>query len=168
MGSRKSPRSTVAGEYRDDKLVELDGPNCGHSLLGCGTSGSDCILAQSPGWDKEEGKNFLYIVGSIQALVNVAEVVLIFKQCDPPVRLWDSRVPGTCNMISVCSKVGFAQGSMVESNPPVAMTDLTLVGIGAAADFFLAFYPIHIIGRLQKMKLSTKIGLCLIMGGGLM
>lgn len=43
-----------------------------------------------------------------------------------------------------------------------------MTGIGAAADFFLAAYPIYIIGRLQMMKLSTKVGLCLIMGGGLM
>lgn len=50
------------------------------------------------------------------------------------------------------------------TNAPV----LIHIGIGAAADFFLAFYPVYIIGKLQLMKLSTKVGLCLIMGGGLM
>lgn len=45
---------------------------------------------------------------------------------------------------------------------------LTTPGIGAFSDFFLAGYPVYIIGRLQVMKLSTKVGLCLIMGGGLM
>ncbi|KAF7586329.1 hypothetical protein BBP40_009057 [Aspergillus hancockii] len=86
------------------------------------------------------GRNVLYVVGALQGLVNVVEVALILKQCDPVGRLWDPNIPGTCDMVVVCSQVGFLQGS-----------------IGAAADLFLAFYPIYIIGRLQQMKLSTKI-----------
>jgi hypothetical protein len=43
-----------------------------------------------------------------------------------------------------------------------------LLAIGAAADLFLAFYPVYLIGRLQQMKLSLRIGVCLVMGGGLM
>lgn len=35
-------------------------------------------------------------------------------------------------------------------------------------DLILAFYPLYIIGRLQQMKRSTKVSLCLIMCGGLM
>ncbi|CEO60460.1 hypothetical protein PMG11_05087 [Penicillium brasilianum] len=97
-----------------------------------------------------KSKYLLYSVGGIQALINFIEIVLIFKQCTPTAKLWDINLPGKCEMIEICSKVGFVQGS-----------------IGAAADFFLAAYPVYIIGRLQLMKLSTKIGLCLIMGGGL-
>ena len=41
-----------------------------------------------------------------------------------------------------------------------------MIGMGAFADFVLALYPILIIGRLQQMKLSMKIGLCVVMGGG--
>ncbi|KAJ5089737.1 hypothetical protein N7532_008421 [Penicillium argentinense] len=97
-----------------------------------------------------KSRYLLYAVGTIQALINIIEVGLIFRQCEPTEKLWDAEVPGTCDNVVICSQVGFAQGS-----------------IGAAADFFLAFYPIYIIGRLQLMKLSTKIGLCLLMGGGL-
>ena len=40
-------------------------------------------------------------------------------------------------------------------------------GIGAFADFFLALYPpAVIIGPLQQMRTSIKIGLCMVMGGG--
>ncbi|GJN77429.1 O-methyltransferase [Purpureocillium lilacinum] len=95
------------------------------------------------------GRWVLYLVGAAQGLINLGEVVLILRQCDPIQKLWDHNVPGTCDLVLVCSQVGFAQGS-----------------IGAAADVFLAFYPIYIIGSLQHMKLSLKIGLCLIMGGG--
>lgn len=41
-------------------------------------------------------------------------------------------------------------------------------GIGAASDIFLACYPVYIIGRLQQMRLSVKVGLCLLMSGGIM
>ncbi|KAJ5168552.1 uncharacterized protein N7482_004146 [Penicillium canariense] len=97
-----------------------------------------------------KSRYILYGVGGIQALINFIEIILIFKQCTPTEKLWDIDLPGRCDMIDICSKVGFVQGS-----------------IGAASDFFLAAYPVYIIGRLQLMKLSTKIGLCLLMGGGL-
>ncbi|KAJ5923774.1 hypothetical protein N7454_009019 [Penicillium verhagenii] len=99
---------------------------------------------------RSKGRYLLYAVGATQAIVNVIEVGLIFKQCTPTAKLWNSALPGTCDGIVICSQVGFAQGS-----------------IGAFSDFLLAGYPVYIIGRLQVMKLSTKVGLCLIMGGGL-
>ncbi|KAJ5716129.1 hypothetical protein N7493_008040 [Penicillium malachiteum] len=99
---------------------------------------------------RSRSRYLLYIVGATQAIINVIEIGFIFKQCSPTAKLWDNSLPGTCDGILLCSQVGYAQGS-----------------IGAFSDFFLATYPVYIIGRLQLMKLSTKIGLCLIMGGGL-
>lgn len=96
------------------------------------------------------GRWLLWAVGTLQGVINVVEVVLILKQCDPIQKLWDIHVPGTCDMIQICSQVGYLQGS-----------------IGAFADLFLAFYPVCIIAPLQQ-TLKVKIGLCLIMGGGLM
>lgn len=115
-----------------------------------------------------KSRYLLYFVGAIQAIINIIEVGLIFRQCTPTQKLWDFRIPGICDKVVICSQVGFAQGSMWKYPAIVHDTLLTCIGIGAAADFFLACYPIYIIGRLQLMKLSTKIGLCLIMGGGLM
>ncbi|KAK6389300.1 hypothetical protein LTR65_006880 [Meristemomyces frigidus] len=92
----------------------------------------------------------LYIVGGAQFLINTIEVALILNQCTPTEKLWDQSVPGTCDLITVCSKVGFLQGS-----------------IGAFSDLFLALYPpAVIIGPLQAMALRTKVILCIIMGGG--
>ncbi|KAE8353430.1 hypothetical protein BDV28DRAFT_157047 [Aspergillus coremiiformis] len=96
------------------------------------------------------GRIVLYTVGAIQGILNVIEVALILTQCDPIEKLWDSDLAGTCDNVLRCAQVGFLQGSM-----------------GAAADCFLAIYPMYIIGRLQHMKPSTKIGLCLTMSGGL-
>lgn len=53
----------------------------------------------------------LYAVGAAQALINTIEVALILNQCDPPQKLWDQSLPGTCGLIEVTSKVGFLQGS---------------------------------------------------------
>lgn len=99
---------------------------------------------------KSYGRWLLYLVGAAQGIINVVEVVLILQQCTPIQKLWDFEVPGTCNMIQICSQVGYLQGS-----------------IGAFADLFLAFYPIYIIGSIHQ-KWKVKLGLCLIMGGGLM
>ncbi|KAE8159855.1 hypothetical protein BDV40DRAFT_302867 [Aspergillus tamarii] len=115
------------------------------------------------------GRIVLYAVGAVQGIINVIEVALILKQCDPTEKLWNPAVVGTCDRVLICSQVGFLQGSMCMKNK--LSTEFKPInyylGIGAAADLFLAFYPVHIIGRLQQMKLSTKIGLCLIMSGGL-
>ena len=92
----------------------------------------------------------LYLVGGLQGIINIVEVVLILQQCQPIQKLWDPTITGTCDLIEICSKVGFLQGS-----------------IGAFADLLLAFYPIYIIGPL-KQKWKVKLSLCLIMGGGLM
>ncbi|GFG19125.1 hypothetical protein IFM61606_07874 [Aspergillus udagawae] len=96
-----------------------------------------------------KGRWALLTVGALQGLINVAEIGVIFHQCDPPQRLWDTDVPGTCSLIEICLYIGYAQG-----------------GIGAAADIFLACYPVYVIGRLQQMRLSVKVGLCLLMSGG--
>lgn len=92
----------------------------------------------------------LYFVGALQGLINVIEIVLILQQCSPIQKLWDTSIPGTCDLIEICSKVGFFQGS-----------------IGAFADLLLAFYPVYIIGPLNQ-KWRVKLSLCLVMGGGLM
>lgn len=61
---------------------------------------------------RSKGRYLLYAVGATQAIINVIEVALIFKQCTPTAKLWNSNLPGTCDGIVICSQVGFAQGSM--------------------------------------------------------
>jgi hypothetical protein len=58
-----------------------------------------------------KSKYLLYSVGGIQALINFIEIILIFKQCTPTEKLWDIDIAGKCDMIDICSKVGFVQGS---------------------------------------------------------
>ena len=59
----------------------------------------------------QKGRWLLYIVGALQGIINVVEVVLILKQCAPIQKLWNPSVQGTCDFIKICSQVGFLQGS---------------------------------------------------------
>lgn len=61
---------------------------------------------------RSKGRYLLYAVGTTQAMINVIEIGLIFRQCTPTAKLWDNNLPGTCDGIVICSQVGFAQGSM--------------------------------------------------------
>jgi len=94
------------------------------------------------------GRRLIYFVGCLQGVINVAEIILILRQCDPLPKLWDFSIPGTCGLVEICSKVGYLQGS-----------------IGVAADLILACYPVYIFMHLHR-ETRVKIGLCLIMGGG--
>lgn len=60
----------------------------------------------------------LFAVGAAQAMINTIEVILILNQCSPTQKLWDQSIPGTCNLIDICSKVGFLQGSRYTQAKP--------------------------------------------------
>ncbi|KAJ5351996.1 hypothetical protein N7452_000970 [Penicillium brevicompactum] len=91
----------------------------------------------------------LWLIGIVQAAIYGLSVGGIFKQCIPVEKLWDPSIPGTCKGIAASAVDGYVAG-----------------GIGAFSDFFLAAYPIFIIREIQHMKRATKIGICLILGGG--
>jgi len=95
-------------------------------------------------------KWLLYTVGAATTVVNVIEIGLIFRQCQPVAALWNATIKGDCSFIPTTTKVGYFQGS-----------------VGALADFTLALYPILIIGPLQQMRMTLKIGLCIVMAGGI-
>lgn len=114
-----------------------------------------------------KGRWVLYIIGFMQAAINVAEVILILHQCSPIEKLWNPSVEGKCNLIVLCSQLGFLQGSKLDIPRLLLSTFLMKLGIGVLADLVLAIYPIYLIGPLQHMKMSLKIGLCLILSGGI-
>ncbi|KAF7191067.1 hypothetical protein HII31_07582 [Pseudocercospora fuligena] len=93
----------------------------------------------------------LWIVGAAQAMVLFAHMIITICQCDPPRKLWDLQVPGKCNLQVFSQKFGYASGT-----------------VGAFADFYLAVYPaIFIIGPLMKLSPQMRVGICIILGGGL-
>lgn len=84
-------------------------------------------------------------------MVLFAHMIITICQCDPPRKLWDLQVPGKCNLQVFSQKFGYASGT-----------------VGAFADFYLAVYPaIFIIGPLMKLSPQMRVGICIILGGGL-
>ncbi|KAL8727833.1 MAG: hypothetical protein Q9181_005565 [Wetmoreana brouardii] len=92
---------------------------------------------------------FLYFIGISNVIINIDQMILILLQCSPSRKLWNPAIPGTCYHIHRTNHVGYFQGSWA-----------------AASDLALAVYPILVFWNLKISK-RVKIGLCLLMAGGL-
>lgn len=120
----------------------------------------------------------LWLIGIVQAAIYGLSVGGIFKQCSLVEKLWDPSIPGTCNGIAASAVDGYVAGGKYGFNccsvrlqfihtRKDRLTKRSLFQeVGAFSDFFLAAYPIFIIREIQHMKRATKIGICLILGGG--
>ena len=91
----------------------------------------------------------LWFIGISNVVINIDQAVLILLQCDPVGKLWNQTIPGTCYHIQRTEHVAYFQGSWA-----------------AASDLALALYPVLVFWKL-KISTKIKIGLCLLMGGGI-
>lgn len=104
------------------------------------------LLSPTPKWPKP----FLWFC-IISCLVFVfVDIVLTYVQCTPAKALWDPTVPHTCWEPKVQSDFAI-----------FCATWLVFI------DALLAISPILFFGRL-KMSLRKKIGICALLGGGIM
>ncbi|KAI1259430.1 hypothetical protein F5Y18DRAFT_296648 [Xylariaceae sp. FL1019] len=87
----------------------------------------------------------LYSLVILQVIFAVVSIFIIFLQCHPTAKLWNSALTGTCLDPSIFNGYSYWLS---------AYTTLT--------DFVLAIVPIMAFWRLQ-MKTSTKLGVCLMM-----
>ncbi|KAL8870791.1 MAG: hypothetical protein Q9174_003244 [Haloplaca sp. 1 TL-2023] len=92
---------------------------------------------------------FLYFIAISNVVININQSIMILLQCSPSQKLWDLSVPGSCYHVERTNHVGYFQGSWA-----------------AASDLALAVYPVLVFWNL-KIGTKTKIGLCLLMAGGL-
>ncbi|KAF7196270.1 hypothetical protein HII31_02337 [Pseudocercospora fuligena] len=108
------------------------------------------LLLTLQGQIHRQWKVLLYAIGAIQAIFLTTHMIVMLNQCSPVRKLWDVTVPGTCDLMLFNQKFGYVSGS-----------------VGAASDFSLAIYPaIFIIRPLMKLSLPLRIGVCCILGGG--
>lgn len=105
---------------------------------------------------------------------NLIITILWIVQCRPLNVAWNSNLKGTCLSRGQLERIVLAQAGMstkyntavsqyVSSNPAY----LCMIVISAISDFAFAAYPILILWKVQ-MKLTTKIGLCCLMGLGVL
>jgi len=92
---------------------------------------------------------FLHFIWASNTAINITQVALLVHQCDPPAKLWNNGLPGICDERIRAEYSGFFQGSW-----------------SAASDLALAIYPITIFWKLS-VSWKRKIGLCVLMGGGI-
>ncbi|KAG8532526.1 uncharacterized protein KY384_002403 [Bacidia gigantensis] len=92
---------------------------------------------------------FLYFVAISNIILNINQTVLILLSCNPTAKLWDHSLPGSCGGEERHTHGGYFQGSWA-----------------AVSDVVLALYPVIVFWNL-KISLRMKIGLCLLMAGGL-
>ena len=83
---------------------------------------------------------------------------MIFQQCDPPQKLWNTSIPGNCHLLETGTSIGVFVGCTYKQdelyNDSGAYED---VAFSAASDLFLAIYPFFIFWELNmswKKKLS--------------
>ncbi|KAI9726364.1 MAG: hypothetical protein M1828_001638 [Chrysothrix sp. TS-e1954] len=94
---------------------------------------------------------FLYFLAASNVLLNFTQAIIIWFQCDPPAKLWNSNLPGKCSTADhVNSDLGYLQGSW-----------------SSATDLILATYSPVVFRRLQ-LPVKQKIGIMCLLGAGIL
>jgi hypothetical protein len=98
---------------------------------------------------------------------NLVLTLMYILQCLPVNAVWNPKVQGKCFEPNMVVNIMFAQGGKLSLCPTCECTTHSLSVISAISDFTLAGFPILIIYRLN-MSRRTKVGLCMLMGLGVM
>ena len=111
---------------------------------------------------------FLYFIGVSNFFINTTEMAMILTSCSPTAKFWNTVLPGSCNHIGRTNHVGYFQGCM---NHTFFMTKFVALNIftawAAISDAILAATPVFVFWSL-RISTKLKIGLCLLMAGGLL
>ncbi|CAK4031383.1 hypothetical protein DOTSEDRAFT_158433 [Lecanosticta acicola] len=109
------------------------------------------LLLSLHGTTFPRGRTMLQVLGVLQFLTSMLQLIITLFQCDPPKKLWAIATPGTCPLAHLVIYIGYLSG-----------------GWGSLTDFALAIYPaVLIVGPLQQMKMGLKVAICFIMSGGI-
>ena len=104
-------------------------------------------------------------------LSNVVLTVIWIVQCQPLHAAWDKDIPGTCLHRGGLEGIILAQARrsllFIHAVDAITNTDGITAVISCISDFAFASYPILILWRVQ-LKFKTKVGLCCLMGLGVL
>ena len=104
---------------------------------------------------------------AVLVLSNVILTILWIFQCRPLEEAWDKTVQGSCFSTGMLQRIIISQASMLITLIFLdTWTDVSKV-ISIASDFILAAFPILILRKVQ-IKPRLKVGLCVLMGLGVM
>lgn len=95
-------------------------------------------------------KIFIWCFIVIIVTTNIATAAIVLPECTPLAKLWDPLLPGTCWAKGTSVIVGRLNG-----------------GISVACDAICSLLPAYFLYSIQ-LSTKTKIGVCVIMGLGLL
>lgn len=111
-------------------------------------------------------KWFLYINMGLYMVISIATCVFGFVRCDPVRALWEPATTAKCWDPKIFVDVSIFSSCAIVSTNDMAYTD-SGIAYGVFVDFFLALLPIAIVWNL-KMKMKKKVGLCALLGTGVL
>lgn len=107
------------------------------------------------------------LIGAL-VLSNIILTILWIVQCRPVWLSWvNPETPGSCFTQLTLQRIILAQASKLCGNNLHQLSTHRRPVVSIVSDFILATYPVFILRKLQ-MALRVKIGLCILMGLGIM
>ncbi|OJJ77870.1 hypothetical protein ASPBRDRAFT_37101, partial [Aspergillus brasiliensis CBS 101740] len=107
------------------------------------------FLEKVQGYHTKARSIFLWSVAGSNLVLNCIAAVLVMFQCSPRRMLWEGYANGYCNNRRLVQIFGYVQGTW-----------------SAVCDFALALYPISFLARVHAFSITTRVGLCVLMGFG--
>ncbi|GKZ19504.1 hypothetical protein AbraIFM66951_011891 [Aspergillus brasiliensis] len=107
------------------------------------------FLEKVQGYHTKARSIFLWSVAGSNLALNCIAAVLLMFQCSPRRMLWEGYANGYCNNRRLVQIFGYVQGTW-----------------SAVCDFALALYPISFLARVHAFSITTRVGLCVLMGFG--
>ena len=109
----------------------------------------------------------LYAIIVVSLIFSVVTSAITFAQCDPPKALWE-KVPGSkCWDPRIQTNLSVFLGCKCPLPLNIKHSADREAGWNAFIDFTLALLPISIVWNL-KLKANKKIGLCVLLGLGVL
>ncbi|KAI9928633.1 hypothetical protein MW887_001848 [Aspergillus wentii] len=119
-------------------------------VIGLGKVTIVAFLLHIQGYQTRPRTILLWFIAITGLVINIIAAVLVMVQCFPIQKLFDPSIPGRCPGRKTLQVFGYVQGA-----------------VSALYDIMLAVYPISIFWGVQMFSTSTKIGLCMLMGFGI-
>ncbi|PWY68067.1 hypothetical protein BO94DRAFT_527795 [Aspergillus sclerotioniger CBS 115572] len=117
--------------------------------IGLGKLTMVAFLEQIQGYHTRARSIVLWSLAGSNLILNCIAAILMMLQCSPRRLLWEAYAKGGCPWRTRIQIFGYIQGPW-----------------SAFCDFVLALYPVTILARVQAFSITTRIGLCALMGCG--
>ena len=111
-------------------------------------------------------KWFLYINIGLYIILSIVSCVFTFVRCDPARALWQLVPTAKCWAPRIFADVDIFQSGEKISTSDMAFTN-SKIAYGTFIDFLLVLLPISIVWNL-KMNMTKKVGLCALLGTGIL